>query len=111
MNEEKKFTEVKEMIEQFIVSRNWDHFHTPKSLSMSISIEAAEIMELFQWCGNKESEKIAQDSEKKAELADEIADTAIYLYCLARKTGIDILDSMKEKMRRNENRFPYKISE
>ena len=73
---------------------------------MSIAIEAAEIMEHFQWISIPEGREKMQNSESRAEVADELADVLIYCLSFANETGIDVSEAIKLKLDRNELRFP-----
>lgn len=83
-------------------ARGWEQFHTPKNLAMSVSIEAAELLEIFQW--EKEGAQLAND--QAAQVSDEVADILIYLMLLCDQTGVDLLKSVSDKISRNETRFP-----
>lgn len=89
----------------FRQQRDWEQFHSPKDLAISISIEAAELLEWFQW---KNDEKIAQDltSKKKEQLEDEIADVAIYLSYLCGDLDIDINQIVAKKIKKNAIKYP-----
>ncbi len=86
---------ISELIE-FRNKRDWDVFHTPENLAKSISIEAAELLELFQW-GKPYS---------PADLEDELADVFIYALYLADKAGLDPEEIIRNKIKVNESRFP-----
>ena len=73
------FQEIKNRIKQFIKERDWEQFHSPKNLSMSIAIEAAELMEHFQWLTIEQSKKLLKNKKKREEIEDELADIAIYI--------------------------------
>ena len=73
---------------------------------MSISIEAAELMEHFQWANNSEEQALLADPTRKAQVADELADVLIYAISFANSTGLDISEIVQKKMERNETRFP-----
>ena len=89
---------------KFADDRNWAQFHSPKNLSMALSVEAAELMEHFQWLN--ESESASPNAAKVATIAEEVADVQIYLVMLADKLGIDILTAVSEKIKKNEKRYP-----
>lgn len=89
---------------QFRDSRNWSRFHTPKNLSVALSVETSEICELFLWVDSAKSDEVAQN--RRDELTSEMADVFIYLLYLAERTGIDLVSATEEKIRLNENRFP-----
>jgi len=93
-------------VRHFVDARDWDIFHTPKNLAMSVAIEAAEIMEHFQWYTVEESQQRVSDPAIRAEIADEVADVMIYLLSLANAMQIDVTSAVTAKLARNEGRFP-----
>ena len=93
-----------ERINKFRDDRNWRQFHNEKDLAISISIEAAELLEIFQW---KTPEEATQDFEH---LKEEIADVLIYSYMLADNLGLDIDEIIKEKLEKNNMKYPVKES-
>lgn len=95
---------IQQAVEQFAQARNWDQFHSPKNLSMALSIEAAELMEHFQWL--TETESLALDDQTLAEVRDEIADIQVYLARIADKLDIDILQAVEQKMQKNQQKYP-----
>jgi len=86
---------------KFQKERDWKQFHSPKNLAISLSIEAAEILELFQWTKDN---NLPED--KRIELKEELANVYYYLLLLAYKSGIDIKKAFKDKMTLNEKRYP-----
>ena len=80
---------LRQAVARFAKDRDWDQFHSPKNLVMALSVEAAELVEHFQWLSEAESNNLAP--ETLAEVADEIADIQIYLVRVADKLGVDIL--------------------
>jgi dCTP diphosphatase len=93
-------------VRRFIAARNWQRYHTPKNLAMGIAIEAAEIMEHFQWLTVEEASAYVQQPDQLAEVADELADVIIYCLSLANTAGIDVTTAVRTKLERNETRFP-----
>ncbi len=106
MDEQTTLNELKEHVHRFVDARDWYTYHTAKNLAMSIAIEAAEIMEHFQWSSLDESTGFMQDPTNRAEVADELADVLIYCLSFANATGIDVSSAILAKLRRNETRFP-----
>jgi NTP pyrophosphatase (non-canonical NTP hydrolase) len=98
--------ELRHAVHDFVAARDWYQYHTPKNLAMSIAIEAAEIMEHFQWLSNEESRSLLDDEQMRAEVADELADVLIYCLSFANTSGIDISTVVAAKLARNEGRFP-----
>jgi NTP pyrophosphatase (non-canonical NTP hydrolase) len=93
--------ELKNLIVQFRDERGWKKHHTPKNLAMSIAIEAAELMEHFQWD--------EYSPHTKKEVADELADILVYAFDLADILDIDIATSMRDKVRRVSIKFPVEL--
>lgn len=93
-------------VARFVVERDWQRYHTPKSLSMSIAIEAAELMELFQWHGNQASFRVADEPGKRLALAGELADVLIYALALANVLELDVADAIEAKLASNQQRYP-----
>ncbi|HNB51886.1 MAG TPA: nucleotide pyrophosphohydrolase [Anaerolineales bacterium] len=93
-------------VAEFVAARNWQSFHTPKNLAMSIAIEAAELQEHFQWLTLEESQQYVRAIEQKLDVADELADIIIYCLSFANSTDIDVSEAVLKKLARNEHRFP-----
>jgi NTP pyrophosphatase (non-canonical NTP hydrolase) len=91
-------------IRKFRDDRDWKQFHDPKNLAVSISIEAAELLELFQWKTGEEATFFA--AEHKERVSEEIADVAIYLVELADITGIDLAKAIEAKLEKNARKYP-----
>ena len=105
MNDQKTtIRELRDFVEAFIDARDWVQFHSPKSLSMSIAVEASELMEKFLWCDNAKSYKEA--IENKEEVQEELADVIITAICFARSANIDIAKAVENKMEINAKRYP-----
>jgi NTP pyrophosphatase (non-canonical NTP hydrolase) len=96
--------EVMQRIRAFRDARDWMQFHDPKNLACSIAIEAAELLEHFQWKTPAESAHHA--AAKKVELSEEIADVAMYLLELCDNLGIDLVAAIDRKMAINEAKYP-----
>jgi NTP pyrophosphatase (non-canonical NTP hydrolase) len=92
------------MIKEFRDQRDWMQFHDPKNMSISIVLEAAELLEHFQWKNKAEAEKHIKAN--KEEIQDEIADVAMYLFELADNLGIDLAEAMRNKMQKNIKKYP-----
>lgn len=96
-------------LREFARERNWERFHTPKNLSMALAGEVGELIEHFQWLDPEESAALAGDPQARAEVADELADVAIYLLRMADVLGIDLVAAVEAKIQRNEERFPAEV--
>jgi NTP pyrophosphatase (non-canonical NTP hydrolase) len=99
-----KIQRLKSSLAKFAKDRDWEQFHTPKNLAMAMSVEAAEVVEIFQWLTERQSRELAKP--KIAELADELADTYIYLLRLAAHYDIDLVDAATKKIRKSALKYP-----
>lgn len=95
---------------QFAKERNWDQFHSPKNLSMALTAEAGELLELFQWLKEDESKAEALDEETYDSVKQELADIFIYLMRLADKLGIDLEEVVAQKISINADKYSVKES-
>jgi NTP pyrophosphatase (non-canonical NTP hydrolase) len=96
--------DVLKRIRQFRDERDWMKFHDPKNLAMSISIEAAELLEHFQWKTGEEAVEYAVKNREA--IADEIADVAIYLLEFADNVGVDLVTAVHRKLDKNAAKYP-----
>lgn len=90
----------------FVEARDWRPFHSPKNLSMSIAIEAAELMERFQWLTTEEAQVAVEDPTERAAVTDEMADIIIYCLSLSNALDLDISSAVLGKLETNEHRYP-----
>ncbi len=91
-------------INQFVNERDWAQFHTPKNLAMAMIVEAAELVEQFQWDTPQESQQLS--AEKREAVSHELADTFVYLLRLAEVLKIDLIDATNEKIKLNVLKYP-----
>ena len=98
--------ELRQLIGQFVAERDWHQFHSPKNLSMALAIEAAELMEHFQWIDVKASRELANDADKLSAVGAELADVFCYSLALADSLGIDVADAVRAKMVKNALKYP-----
>ena len=91
-------------LDTFVAERDWDRYHAPKNLAMALSVEVAEIVEIFQWMNADQSRET--DAATRAHLRDEIGDVLIYLVMLARKLDIDPLAAAHAKLEKNRIKYP-----
>ena len=92
------------IVRQFVDERDWDQFHTPKNLSAALAVEAAELLEHFQWLQHGRIEELGAD--KLAQVRHEMADVLVYLVRLADKLDVDLLAAVEEKMVLNRAKYP-----
>ena len=98
--------ELRRAVAAFVTARGWQVHHTPKHLAMSIAIEAAELMEHFQWRSADEVATYLADAHARQAVADELADVVIYCLSFANACGFDVSGAVQRKLERNETRFP-----
>lgn len=97
---------LRQLVAKFVAERDWQQFHTPKNLAMSLAIEAAEVMEHFQWLTPAEAAAVSQDPARLAAVGEELADVACYLLALANSLGLDLSDAIRDKMIKNAVKYP-----
>ena len=100
--------ELRQKIDNFVNERDWAQFHSPKNLAMAMIVEAAELVEHFQWDTIQESYELS--TEKRQQVANELADTFVYLLRLAEVTGIDLIQSANKKIALNAIKYPVEKS-
>ena len=93
-------------LKEFALERDWDQYHSPKNLSMALSVEASELMEIFQWIGAEESRKVGDHPDKLGQGEAEIADICIYAIRLAGVIGIDLETAIDQKIDQNIEKYP-----
>ncbi len=98
--------ELIQLVDKFVAERDWQPFHDPKNLSMSIAIEAGELMEHVQWLRTDELEAVGKDEAKLGEIREELADVAAYVLSFASTMGIDLSSALADKMRKNAVKYP-----
>lgn len=96
-----RYTAVVERLIQFRNERDWGQFHDSKNLALALSIEAAELNELFLWKKDDEVENV-----NKEKLKEELADVLAYAFLLAEKHGFDVFDIVSEKISKNGQKYP-----
>jgi NTP pyrophosphatase (non-canonical NTP hydrolase) len=100
-----RIKELQRRYAEFKEKRNWEKFHEPKNIAMSISIEASELMEHFQWKDNVSIEKIKKDEELIAGVREELADVILYTLSMAQRLDVDIEEAVEDKLKENRERF------
>jgi dCTP diphosphatase len=99
-------SELRDLVRRFVEARDWRQFHSPKNLSMSLAIEAAELMEHFQWITTDASRTVGDNAEKRVAVSEELADVVCYALALANELEIDITEALRDKMVKNERKYP-----
>ncbi|MFJ9639381.1 nucleotide pyrophosphohydrolase [Streptomyces sp. NPDC101178] len=98
--------ELQRRLAAFAAARDWGQYHTPKNLVAALSVEASELLEIFQWLTPEQSARIMDEPEAAHRVADEVADVLAYLLQFCEVLSIDPLEALAAKMDRNERRFP-----
>jgi NTP pyrophosphatase (non-canonical NTP hydrolase) len=98
--------DLRRRVAAFVEARHWQPYHTPEHLSVAVAVEAAELMEHFQWLTHEQAAAALQDEARRAAVADELADVLIYALSLANVLDVDASDAVLGKLARNEQRFP-----
>jgi NTP pyrophosphatase (non-canonical NTP hydrolase) len=101
---------VQDTLRTFAQERDWEQFHSPKNLAMALAVEAAELLEPFQWLREEESRALAERPGEYAKVAEEAADVMIYLLRLADQLGIDLERAVAEKIRKNAEKYPVALA-
>jgi NTP pyrophosphatase (non-canonical NTP hydrolase) len=102
------FQEVKDDIVQFIDEREWKNFQEPKEVAISLSLEAGELLENFQWV-NTPIEEIKADPKKMEDISDELADVIIYAMQLSNAFGLQLSECIRQKMEKNRKKYPANL--
>ncbi|MFF4750416.1 nucleotide pyrophosphohydrolase [Streptomyces sp. NPDC002514] len=106
MTEHLDVARLQRRLADFAAARNWQPYHTPKNLATALSVEASELVEIFQWLTPEESARVMDAPDSAHRVEDEIADVLAYLLQLCEVLGVDPLAALDAKIDRNERRFP-----
>lgn len=104
MDGDGEFARLRELVRQFVDERDWDQFHSPKNLSAALSVEAAELLEHFQWLHKGDAAELGP--AKLTQVAHEMADVLVYLVRLADKLDVDLVQAVDDKMVLNRAKYP-----
>ncbi len=99
-------SELRRLVTEFVAQRRWEKYHDAKNLSMAVAIEAAELMEHFQWARSEELDELLADPDLRARVTDEVADIACFTLALAITLDIDLAAAIEQKMRKNALKYP-----
>jgi NTP pyrophosphatase (non-canonical NTP hydrolase) len=100
--------QLRESLREFAAQRDWDQFHSPKNLAMALAVEAAELLERFQWVTEEDSKRLPP--AELARVRDEMADVLNYLVRLADKLDVDLLEAARDKLQSNALKYPVEKS-
>ena len=102
---ETKINELKQMVQKFCEDRDWDQFHNPKDLSIMISTEAAELLEIFRYKNEEQLKEIMQGA-KREDVEDEVADVLFGVLRFAQMNSIDLTSALKNKIEKSAKKYP-----
>lgn len=105
-DESTTLADLRALVRRFVDERDWGQFHAPKNISMSLAIEAAELMEHFQWIDSEASRHVGSDPAKLEAIREELADVLSYALALANVLEIDVADAVRDKMVKNALKYP-----
>ncbi|MFJ6380748.1 nucleotide pyrophosphohydrolase [Kitasatospora sp. NPDC092039] len=100
---------LRQRLVDFAAARRWGPFHTPKNLAAALSVEAGELLEIFQWLTPEQADAVMSDPERAHRVRDEVADVLAYLLQFCTAVGVDPLAALAAKIERNELRFPVPV--
>ncbi len=98
--------ELRQRLTEFAAARRWEPFHTPKNLASALTVEAGELLEIFQWLTPEQAAAVMADPDRAPRVRDEVADVLAYLLQFCTAVGVDPLTALAAKIERNERRFP-----
>jgi NTP pyrophosphatase (non-canonical NTP hydrolase) len=97
---------INDEIEKIVHERDWDQFHSIKNLAMALSVESSELLEIFQWLTEAQSDTASENPDLKSKIEDEVADVFVYLLRIVKKTNIDLEQAVLKKLKKNEEKYP-----
>ncbi|MEM2598905.1 MAG: nucleotide pyrophosphohydrolase [Thermoproteota archaeon] len=106
MDSEVTLQVLKNRVREFVSNRGWEKYHNPKDLAEAVCIEAAELLEVFQWSTVEEASSWRNDASKMESIRDELADVLIYCLSMANTLGIDLSEAVLKKLEKNEEKYP-----
>ena len=98
--------QLQKKIQEFAAERDWQQFHTPKNIAMALTVEASELLELFQWLTPEESLSMQNDAKWKERVGEEMADVLLYLFRMADHLNINLPSAIENKMEKNAKKYP-----
>ena len=102
--------ELKKLVQNFCEERDWDQFHTLKELSIGISTEAAELLDIFRFQSEEQIQALLDDPVKKENISDELSDVLFFVLRLSQRFDIDLTSSLKNKIEKNAKKYPVEKS-
>ena len=97
--------QLRDKVREFVNERNWNNYHHPKELAISIAIEAAELLEIFQWDEKMDIQKMKADEKTMNKIKDEVADVMTYILCLSNQLDLDLSEIVLTKLAKNREKY------
>ena len=110
MDDKLTIRDLKEKVRDFCEVRDWDQYHSPKDLAIGIVTEASELLEIFRFKSESESQKFIRDYKKKKAISEEIADVLYFVLRFSQMYNIDLSDELHKKIRINNKKYPVNKS-
>jgi NTP pyrophosphatase (non-canonical NTP hydrolase) len=105
-DQETTLAQLRGAVAEFVRARDWEQFHDPKNLAMSIAIEAAELMELFQWHRSDQLPETVEQSSLRQRIQEELADVTCFVLSFANAVDIDLSSAVRQKLHKNAQKYP-----
>lgn len=99
-------SDLRDLVRRFVKARDWNQFHSPKNVAMALAVEAAELMEHFQWMSVEASRSVVHDAVRLEAIGEELADVVCYAVAMANELDLDISSIVRRKMAKNERKYP-----
>lgn len=110
MDEYETIASIRKKVIRFRDARNWEQFHDPKNLAVGLSIECAELLELFLWKSDEEIREMLEDKIMLRKVREELADIFVFLLYLSKGCGVDLSEAVRKKLVLNEKKYPVEKS-
>ena len=101
-----RLEEIVRDLRDFVAEREWRQYHDPKNLAMAVASEAGELLAEYRWVHNDESDSYSRNASNRKRIAVEVGDVGISLLLLCDRTGIDLLQAIREKLKVNRRNYP-----
>ena len=104
-----RIEDLKKKVRDFVDERNWSKYHHPKELAIAIAIEAAELLEIFQWDEKMDIQDIRNDEETMSKIKEEVADVMMYILCLSNQLDLDLSQAILTKLEKNRAKYDKNV--
>ncbi len=108
-DEHTRIKQLRDEVRGFVDERDWNRYHHPKELAISISIEASELLEIFQWDDKADVDDIKNDDETMNRIREEVADVMMYILCLSNQLNLDLSEGVLRKLEKNRAKYDKNV--